>query len=122
MGAGLAESETATLDRGRLNLRTVLRATRYIRRVFSSHVSSQPVASGNVLDPEISGFSIPNAAFFGSVTMRDHCNHIHVGYQFLCAVPNLCARRRKAEKVSVHLPWKGPAWVERTRVCGAGRG
>jgi Putative peptidoglycan binding domain len=35
---------------------------------------------GNILDPEISGFSIPNPAFFGSVTMREHCNHIHVGY------------------------------------------
>jgi hypothetical protein len=35
---------------------------------------------GNILDAEISGFSIPSAAFFGSDTMRDHCNHIHVGY------------------------------------------
>lgn len=35
---------------------------------------------GNVLDQEISGLTIPNAAFFGPTTMREHCNHIHVGY------------------------------------------
>jgi hypothetical protein len=35
---------------------------------------------GNVLDQEISGLTIPNAAFYGSTTMREHCNHIHVGY------------------------------------------
>lgn len=35
---------------------------------------------GNVLDEEISGLTIPNAAFYGAKTMREHCNHIHVGY------------------------------------------
>lgn len=35
---------------------------------------------GNVLDQEISGLTIPNAAFYGPTTMREHCNHIHVGY------------------------------------------
>lgn len=36
---------------------------------------------GNVRDSEISGLSIPGAdSFFGTSTMLDHCNHIHVGY------------------------------------------
>ena len=35
---------------------------------------------GNVLDPEISRFTIPNIAFFGPKTMQEHTNHIHVGY------------------------------------------
>jgi hypothetical protein len=35
---------------------------------------------GNVLDEEISSLTIPSAAFFGPRTMREHCNHIHVGY------------------------------------------
>jgi hypothetical protein len=35
---------------------------------------------GNVIVPEISALTIPNATFFGPDTMRDHCNHIHVGY------------------------------------------
>jgi putative peptidoglycan binding protein len=35
---------------------------------------------GNAPDEEISGLTIPNAAFYGPTTMREHCNHIHVGY------------------------------------------
>jgi hypothetical protein len=36
---------------------------------------------GNVRDAEISALSIPAAdSFFGTPTMLDHCNHIHVGY------------------------------------------
>jgi hypothetical protein len=35
---------------------------------------------GNVADQEIAILTIPNPAFFGSATMSDHCNHIHVGY------------------------------------------
>jgi hypothetical protein len=36
---------------------------------------------GNVRDSEISALSIPAAdSFFGTPTMLDHCNHIHVGY------------------------------------------
>jgi hypothetical protein len=36
---------------------------------------------GGARDAEISALSIPAAdSFFGSGTMQDHCNHIHVGY------------------------------------------
>ncbi len=35
---------------------------------------------GNVIDAEISGFTIPNTTVFGPKTMREHTNHIHVGY------------------------------------------
>jgi len=35
---------------------------------------------GQVLDNEFELLTIPNASFFGSKTMRDHTNHIHVGY------------------------------------------
>jgi hypothetical protein len=35
---------------------------------------------GHVLDNEFELFTIPNASFFGSQTMHDHTNHIHVGY------------------------------------------
>jgi hypothetical protein len=36
---------------------------------------------GNVRDSEISALSLPAAdSFFGTSTMLDHCNHIHVGY------------------------------------------
>lgn len=36
---------------------------------------------GNFRDTQISGFSIPSAdSFYGSGTMAQHCNHIHVGF------------------------------------------
>jgi hypothetical protein len=36
---------------------------------------------GNVRDMQISALSIPGAdSFYGSATMADHCNHVHVGY------------------------------------------
>jgi hypothetical protein len=35
---------------------------------------------GQVLDNEFELLTIPNASFFGLKTMRDHTNHIHVGY------------------------------------------
>jgi hypothetical protein len=35
---------------------------------------------GQVLDNEFERLTIPNASFFGSRTMHDHTNHIHVGY------------------------------------------
>lgn len=36
---------------------------------------------GNAPDSEIAGPTIPNAAFYGPTTMREHCNHIHLGYR-----------------------------------------
>lgn len=36
---------------------------------------------GNIRDSEISGFCIPAAdSFYGSATMLQHCNHLHVGF------------------------------------------
>jgi hypothetical protein len=36
---------------------------------------------GNVRDMQISALSIPGAdSFYGSATMAQHCNHVHVGY------------------------------------------
>lgn len=35
---------------------------------------------GNHRNNAISGFTIPGAAFYGSATMAEHCNHIHLGY------------------------------------------
>jgi hypothetical protein len=35
---------------------------------------------GNRIDQTIEGFTLPNAAFYGSETMKEHTNHIHIGY------------------------------------------
>lgn len=35
---------------------------------------------GNMIDQTIEGFTIPNPAFFGAETMKEHTNHIHIGY------------------------------------------
>ena len=35
---------------------------------------------GGVRDSEISACTIPSAGYYGTTTMSEHCNHIHVGY------------------------------------------
>ena len=35
---------------------------------------------GNVIDQTIEGFTIPSPGFYGAETMREHTNHVHVGY------------------------------------------
>lgn len=35
---------------------------------------------GSVSDPAIARLTIPSPEFYGPDTMKEHCNHIHVGY------------------------------------------
>jgi hypothetical protein len=35
---------------------------------------------GDVIDATIEAFTIPSPGFYGTATMREHCNHVHVGY------------------------------------------
>ena len=35
---------------------------------------------GNVIDETIEGFTIPDPGFYGAKTMKQHTNHVHVGY------------------------------------------
>lgn len=35
---------------------------------------------GNKIDQSIEGLTIPNPAFYGPETMKEHTNHIHIGY------------------------------------------
>jgi hypothetical protein len=35
---------------------------------------------GNVVDPTIESFTLPSPSFFTAETMREHTNHVHVGY------------------------------------------
>ncbi len=35
---------------------------------------------GNVIDQTIEALTIPSAAFYGPETMKEHTNHIHIGY------------------------------------------
>jgi hypothetical protein len=35
---------------------------------------------GNVIDQTIASFTIPDPGFYGSQTMKQHTNHVHVGY------------------------------------------
>ncbi len=73
-------SVTAPLTRSKPKVLALLKAL----HAAPSHLKPWQLISGgcaNVLVSECEALTIPSAAFYGSTTMHEHTNHVHLGYE-----------------------------------------
>ncbi len=73
-------SVTAPLSRSKPKVLALLKAL----HAAPSHLKPWQLISGgcaNVLVSECEALTIPSAAFYGSTTMHEHTNHVHLGYE-----------------------------------------